>query len=133
MFVDLLVTLIPIGIILFFIASLVLLKRIPKESGKYKSRKNTFIVSSVLAGILITVIILSFINLGVLEGLFFYIPVGIVILFIISFILLKKTPKDSRKYKVIKTTFITFSVLAGIFVTAFVVLFIMTQMIIRYM
>ncbi|MDE6501697.1 MAG: hypothetical protein K2L10_06400 [Ruminococcus sp.] len=65
--------------------------------------------------------------------LFIGIPAGIIIFFIVSLILLKKTPKDSEKYKSRKTVFIVSSVLAGILVTAFVVLFIMTQMIIRYM
>ena len=133
MFVDFLVTAIPVGIILFFIVSLILLKKTPKDSGKYKSRKNAFITSSILAGILITIIVLSFIRLDVLYGLFLFIPAGILICFIVSFILLKKTPKDSSKYKVIKTMCITFAVLAGILVSAFVVLFIMTQLIIRYM
>ncbi|MDE6834234.1 MAG: hypothetical protein K2J39_08355 [Ruminococcus sp.] len=133
MFGDLLVTAILVGIILFFIVSLILWKKTPKDSGKYKSRKGAFIASSILAGILITIIILLFIDYGVFEGLFLFIPVGILIFFIVSLILLKKTPKDSGKYKVIKTMCITFAVLAGILVSAFVVLFIMTQMIIRYM
>ncbi|MDE6670804.1 MAG: hypothetical protein K2K16_01265 [Ruminococcus sp.] len=133
MFGDLLVTAIPVGIILFFIVSLILWKKTSVDSEKYKSRKNAFITSSILAGILITIIILSFIRLDVLYGLFLFIPVGILIFFIVSLILLKRTPKDSGKYKVIKTMCITFAVLAGIFVSAFVVLFIMTQMIIRYM
>ncbi|MDE6780336.1 MAG: hypothetical protein K2J40_02610 [Ruminococcus sp.] len=134
MFVDLLVTVIPVGIILFFIVSLILLKKTPKDSGKYKSRKNAFIDSSILAGILVTVIVLSFVNAGIiLEGLFFCIPVGIIIFFIVSLVLLKKTPKDSEKYKSRKTAFIVSAVLAGILVTAFLVLFIMAQMIIIYM
>lgn len=133
MFVDLLVTAIPVGIILFFIVSLILWKRTPSDSGKYKARKGTFITSSILAGILMTVIILLFIDMGVFEGMFLFIPAGILICFIVSLILLKGTPKDSSKYKVIKTMCITFAVLAGILVSAFVVLFIMTQLIIRYM
>ncbi|MCM1313982.1 MAG: hypothetical protein NC244_01265 [Alistipes senegalensis] len=125
---------IPVGIIVFFIVSLVLLKKTPKDSKKYKSRKNTFIVSALLAGILITVIVLSFLNADIiLEGLFFCIPVGIIIFFIVSLILLKKTPKNSEKYESRKTAFIVSAVLTGILVTAVVALFIMTQMIIRYM
>lgn len=61
MFVDLLVTVIPVGIILFFIVSLILLKKTPKDSGKYKSRKNAFINSSILAGILVTAFVVLFI------------------------------------------------------------------------
>lgn len=60
MFVDLLVTLIPVGIILFFIVSLILLKKTPKNSKKYKSRKNTFIVSAVLSGIFVTAVVTLF-------------------------------------------------------------------------
>ena len=133
MFEDLLVTAIPVGIPIFFIVSLILWKKTPKDSEKYKARKNTFITSSILAGILITTIILLFIDMGVFEGMFLFIPLGILICFIVSLILLKRTPKDSSKYKVIKTMCITFAVIAGIFVSAFVVLFIMTQLIIRYM
>lgn len=54
-----------IGIIIFFIVSLIMLKKTPKDSEKYKSRKNAFIVSSVLAGILITAVVALFIMISI--------------------------------------------------------------------
>ena len=65
--------------------------------------------------------------------LFIGIPAGIVIFFIVSLILLKKTPEDSDKYKKRKTVYIVSLVLAGIIFISVVVLFIMTLLIIRYM
>lgn len=65
--------------------------------------------------------------------LFIGIPVAVIVFFIMSLILLKKTPKDSERYKKVKTEFIVSAVLAGILVVAVVALFIMSQMIIRYM
>ncbi|MDE6665245.1 MAG: hypothetical protein K2K14_03525 [Ruminococcus sp.] len=65
--------------------------------------------------------------------LFIGIPVGIIIFFIISLVMLKKTPKDSEEYKKRKIAFIVSAVLAGILVAAVVALFIMAQMIIIYM
>lgn len=65
--------------------------------------------------------------------LFIGIPVGIIVFFIMSLILLKKTPKDSEKYSSRKTAFIVSAVLSGILVTAVVALFIMAQMIIIHM
>ncbi len=65
--------------------------------------------------------------------LFIGIPVGILIFFIISLILLKKTPVDSNKYKKRKTAYIVSSVLAGILLIAVVVLFIMISISLTYM
>lgn len=61
------------------------------------------------------------------------IPVGIIVFFIISLIMLKKTPKDNEKYKKIKTAFIVSAVLAGILITAVVTLFIMISISLTYM
>ena len=65
--------------------------------------------------------------------LYIGIPAGIIIFFIVSLVMLKKTPKNSENYKKRKITFIVSAVLAGILFTAVVALFIMAQMIIRYM
>lgn len=65
--------------------------------------------------------------------LFIGIPVGIIVFFIISLIMLKKTPKDNEKYKKIKTAFIVSAVLVGILVTAVVTLFIMISISLTYM
>lgn len=65
--------------------------------------------------------------------LFIGIPVGIIVFFIISLIMLKKTPKDNEKYKKIKTAFIVSAVLAGILITAVVTLFIMISISLTYM
>ncbi len=114
-----------IGIIIFFIVSLILFKRTPKDSEKYRSRTTAFIVSGTLAVVLIIVIVTSFIDAYIiLEGIFFGIPVGIIIFFIVSLVMLRKTPKDSEKYRSRKTAFIISAVLTVIIVTA-VVLFIM--------
>ncbi|MDE5620391.1 MAG: hypothetical protein K2I80_07700, partial [Ruminococcus sp.] len=97
-------------------------------------RKNSFIVSSVLAVMLIIVVVVSFINADIiLEGLFFGIPVGIIIFFIVSLVMWKKNQKNSKKYRSRKTAFIISAVFAGILVTAVVSLFIISQMIITYM
>ena len=56
---------IPAGIIIFFIISLVMLKKTPKDSGKYKKRKTAFIVSAVLAGILFTAVVALFIMISI--------------------------------------------------------------------
>ncbi|MCM1313983.1 MAG: hypothetical protein NC205_00010 [Prevotella sp.] len=65
--------------------------------------------------------------------LFIGIPVGIIIFFIVSLVLLKKTPKDSENYKKRKTAFIVSAVLAGILVMAVVVLFIMISISLTHM
>lgn len=65
--------------------------------------------------------------------LFFGIPVGIIIFFIMSLLEFKGTPKDHLYYKKRKTKFIVSAVLMGIIVASVVSLFIMSQMIIRYM
>lgn len=65
--------------------------------------------------------------------LFIGIPVAVIVFFIMSLIMLKKTPKDSERYKKVKTEFIVSAVLAGILAAAVVALFIMSQMIIIYM
>ena len=65
--------------------------------------------------------------------LFIGIPAGIIIFFIVSLILLKKTPEDSDKYKKRKTVYMVSSVLAGIIFISVITLVIMTLMIIRYM
>lgn len=65
--------------------------------------------------------------------LFFGIPVGIIIFFIVSLILLKKTPKDSEKYKSRKTAFIVSAVLAGILTAIVATLFIMISISLTYM
>ena len=47
------------GILIFFIVSLILFKKTPEDSDKYKKRKMVYMVSSVLAGILfISVVVL---------------------------------------------------------------------------
>lgn len=56
---------IPVGIIIFFIVSLILLKKTPKDSEKYKSRKTAFIVSAVLAGILTAIVATLFIMISI--------------------------------------------------------------------
>lgn len=56
---------IPVGVIIFFIVSLILLKKTPKDSEKYKSRKTAFIVSVVLAGILTTIVATLFIMISI--------------------------------------------------------------------
>lgn len=48
---------IPVGLLIFFIVSLVNLCRTPKDHPKYRGRKTAFIVSAVLFGLLITLII----------------------------------------------------------------------------
>lgn len=65
--------------------------------------------------------------------LFIGIPAGIIIFFIVSLIMLKKTPEDSENYKKRKTAFIVSSVLAGILFTAVVALFIMISVSLAYM
>ncbi len=65
--------------------------------------------------------------------LFIGIPVGIIIFFIVSLVMLKKTPKDSEKYRSRKTAFIVSAVLAGILITAVAVLFIMISISLTYM
>ncbi|MDE5556590.1 MAG: hypothetical protein K2J32_02675 [Ruminococcus sp.] len=65
--------------------------------------------------------------------LFIGIPVAIIIFFIVSLVLLKKTPKDSEKYKKRKTAFIVSAVLAGIHVTAVVALFIIISISLTHM
>ena len=65
--------------------------------------------------------------------LFIGIPVGIIIFFIVSLILLKKTPKDSKNYKKRKTAFIVLAVLTGILVTAVVALFIIISISLTHM
>lgn len=65
--------------------------------------------------------------------LFIGIPVGIIIFFIVSLILLKKTPKDSENYKKRKTVYIVSAVLAGILFMAVVALFIMISISLTYM
>lgn len=56
---------IPVGTIIFFIVSLVMLKKTPKDSEKYKSRKTAFIVSAVLAGILTAIVATLFIMISI--------------------------------------------------------------------
>lgn len=56
---------IPVGIIIFFITSLILLKKTPKDREKYKSRKTAFIVSAVLAGILTAIVATLFIMISI--------------------------------------------------------------------
>lgn len=56
---------IPVGVIIFFIVSLILLKKTPKDSEKYKSRKTAFIVSVVLVGILTTIVATLFIMISI--------------------------------------------------------------------
>lgn len=65
--------------------------------------------------------------------LFIGIPVAVIIFFIMSLVEFKGTPKDHLYYKKRKTKFIVSAVFAGILATAVVALFIMSQMIIRYM
>ena len=65
--------------------------------------------------------------------LFIGIPAGIIIFFIVSLIMLKKTPKDSEKHKKIKTGFIISSILMGILITAVTSLFIMISISLTYM
>lgn len=65
--------------------------------------------------------------------LFIGIPVGIIIFFIVSLVMLKKTPKDNEKYKKIKIEFIVSAVLSGILITAVVTLFIMISISLTYM
>ncbi|MDE7137707.1 MAG: hypothetical protein K2O29_04520 [Ruminococcus sp.] len=93
------------GIIIFFINSLVMLKKTPKDSENRSKRKNSFIVSSVLAVMLIIVVVVSFINADIiLEGLFFGIPVGIIIFFIVSLVMWKKirrTVKNTGQEKLL--------------------------------
>ena len=48
---------IPVGLLVFFIVSLVNFCRTPKDLPKYRGRKTAFIVSAVLLGLLITLII----------------------------------------------------------------------------
>lgn len=48
---------IPVGVLIFFIVSLVKLCRTPKDHPNYGGRKTAFIVSAVLLGLLITLII----------------------------------------------------------------------------
>lgn len=56
---------IPVGIIIFFIVSLILFKKTPKDSIEYKSRKTAFIVSAVLAGILTAIVVTLFIMISI--------------------------------------------------------------------
>ncbi|MDE6034638.1 MAG: hypothetical protein K2G36_01840 [Ruminococcus sp.] len=65
--------------------------------------------------------------------LFIGIPAGIVIFFIVSLILLKRTPVDSDKYKKRKTVYMVSSVLAGIIFISFVALVIMISISLTYM
>lgn len=69
----------------------------------------------------------------ILLFLFIGIPVGVIIFFIISLLEFKGTPKDHLYYKKRKTKLIVSSVLMGIILASVVGLFIMAQMIIRYM
>ncbi|MBQ6251770.1 hypothetical protein [Ruminococcus sp.] len=48
---------IPVGLLIFFIVSLVNLCRTPKDHPKYRGRKTAFIVSAVLFGLLTALII----------------------------------------------------------------------------
>lgn len=48
---------IPVGLLIFFIVSLVILCRTPKDHPKYRGRKTAFIVSAVLFGLLTALII----------------------------------------------------------------------------
>jgi len=65
--------------------------------------------------------------------LFIGIPAGIIIFFIVSLVMWRKTPKDSEKYKKRKTVFIVSAVLAGILLIAVVALFIMISISLTYM
>lgn len=56
---------IPVGIIIFFIVSLIWLKKTPKDSENYKKRKTAFIVSAVLSGILVTAVVALFIIISI--------------------------------------------------------------------
>lgn len=56
---------IPVGIIIFFIISLVWLKKTSKNSENYKKRKTVFIVSAVLSGILVTAVVALFIMISI--------------------------------------------------------------------
>ena len=53
---------IPVGLLIFFIVSLVNLCRTPKDHPKYRGRKTAFIVSAVLFGLL-TALIIGFMEL----------------------------------------------------------------------
>lgn len=65
--------------------------------------------------------------------LFIGIPVTVIIFFIMSLLEFKGTPKDHLYYKKRKTKFIVSAVLMGIILASVLGLFIMAQMIIRYM
>ena len=54
---ELIAILLVIGMLIFFIVSLVNFCRTPKDHPKYRGRKTAFIVSAVLLGLLITLII----------------------------------------------------------------------------
>ncbi|MCM1505880.1 MAG: hypothetical protein NC177_01915 [Ruminococcus flavefaciens] len=56
---------IPVGIMIFFIVSLIRFKRTSKDSENYKKRKTTYIVSAVLAGILFTAVVALFIMISI--------------------------------------------------------------------
>lgn len=56
---------IPVGIIIFFIVSLFMVIKTPKDSENYKKRKTVFIVSAVLTGILVTAVVGLFIMISI--------------------------------------------------------------------
>nr|MDE6834232.1 hypothetical protein [Ruminococcus sp.] len=69
----------------------------------------------------------------ILIFLFIGIPIGIIIFFIMSLLEFKGTPKDHLYYKKRKKKLIVSAILMGIILASVVGLFIMSQMIIRYM
>lgn len=69
----------------------------------------------------------------ILIFLFIGIPVGVVIFFVMSLLEFKGTPKEHLYYKKRKKKLIVSAVLMGIILASLVGLFIMSQMIIRYM
>ena len=69
----------------------------------------------------------------ILIFLFIGILVGIIIFFIMSLLEFKGTPKEHLYYKKRKKKLIVSAVLMGIILASVVGLFIMSQMIIRYM